>query len=115
MRKATQQNPARQARTDNAQRRTETVAAAQAKQDAMFARRASRDLMLKRSTFKDRLALDATNDLEAQGLIDETVTLEEAAQVLCGETKNPMKNLKARIAKGTVQTVEVNGETRVIL
>ena len=41
------------------------------------------------------------------------VSLEEAAEKLCGHTKNPMKNLKARIAKGTVETAEFKGVTMV--
>lgn len=44
-----------------------------------------------------------------------TVSLEAAAKVLCPNAKNRMSALKKKISRGSVETVDVDGETRVVL
>lgn len=44
-----------------------------------------------------------------------SVTLEAAAKVLCPNAKNQVTALKKKIARGSVKTVTVGGELRVVL
>lgn len=44
-----------------------------------------------------------------------SVTLEAAAKVLCPNAKNQVSALKKKIARGSIKTVTVGGELRVVL
>lgn len=51
----------------------------------------------------------------ANGDAPNSVSLEEAAAQLCPNAQNQVAALRKRISRGAVETVQVDGETRVIL
>lgn len=51
---------------------------------------------------------------KADDVVANTLSLEEAAELLSPDAKNPVAALKKKIARGSVETVVVNGETRVV-
>lgn len=129
MRKATHQDPARQAQQTNRVRKLQTAAAAARRQARMLATikanrtkraeadagRFMRDAQSGRVDSTPRPVAGLTFEITDRPAAARMLTLEAAAQELCGGTKDPMKNLKARIRKGTVETVDVDGQTFVKL
>lgn len=46
---------------------------------------------------------------------ESTLSIEDAAKILSPNAKNPVSALKKKISRGSIETVEVNGEIRVVM